>query len=930
VRRPGTLYRLVRAVFAALIAAEALYLVAMNVFLATPLFGKVINATPDVVDIHYSRAWSLYPTHITAKNLSIRASDSHVEWVLRLDDVTFDCSLFELATKKKFHALSPHGTGISFRLRMKLESPAAVPDYVAKLPVIDTLGPVSFVPSDPPYPGVWDDSKWHLFTVQLDDVVAEHVRELWINTGRFEGDARIAGGFFLRPIRRVEVGPVRIDVRQGKAEVAGRTVFEPLQAGLDFKLDSFDPRTASNSDILHGVSVSMDGSGAIPALENLPVDLGHDAQLWGPVELPRFALRLQKGVIRDGTRIDAKTSGVRGTTATHVVSVGAALHGEVTGGELNVALEVEDVDADFALKVPRATLHADAHDLDLEKPLGDLHVAVDVPEARLADARRLMDWLPKGETKPSIAGGSLVASGHGEAWRADDRVRGEVKLTGRELDLRAKDLRARGGSIVAKAEGDFKGHVGRLSVGADAPRLGVEYAGRRVVTDLEMKAETRAVNLDEGTLAVVEANAIASKLDVFGLDAAPAVHVEHLTVTAMSPRVVLADPLARLDVTAAIQGGRIPKASALRDLLPDAPALSVGDDDFGADLALAIRAHVARGAATVHARGVEVRGDKLHLGGNAEVSLSVDHWNVPKTKMGGTVRATLDHMTGGFGDDRSNDFVAEAIELHAGARDLDLAEPSLRDLDYGVRVGHAELYDARKLNTFLPSPQILAVESGSAVLTGAIETGADHKARGELDVLLARGGLRLHDTHFLGDFALRARARDIEASTDVIDLEGSSLAMRNVTVTGATTDTSAWQGDLVLQEGSLHLAGTPRLEGDFTLDARDANPLLAMLLRDTAPKFVAALTQMPHLSVSTHLVVEPKMMVVSDLFGGGGDLALRGVYVVKGDDRRAAFVVQKGPLSAGLGIGNDGAHLRLFGLRDWFDAERVTVLAGTH
>jgi hypothetical protein len=45
------------------------------------------------------------------------------------------------------------------------------------------------------------------------------------------------------------------------------------------------------------------------------------------------------------------------------------------------------------------------------------------------------------------------------------------------------------------------------------------------------------------------------------------------------------------------------------------------------------------------------------------------------------------------------------------------------------------------------------------------------------------------------------------------------------------------------------------------------------------------------------------------------------VYVVANQDRRAAFVIEKGPFSAGIRFANDGAHLRLFGLRDWFCAQ---------
>ena len=66
--------------------------------------------------------------------------------------------------------------------------------------------------------------------------------------------------------------------------------------------------------------------------------------------------------------------------------------------------------------------------------------------------------------------------------------------------------------------------------------------------------------------------------------------------------------------------------------------------------------------------------------------------------------------------------------------------------------------------------------------------------------------------------------------------------------------------------------------------------------------------------------------MLSDLFASGGNLALRGVYAVHDSDMRAAFVVQKGPFSAGVRLANDGAHLHLFGLNEWFHERRREAL----
>jgi hypothetical protein len=149
--------------------------------------------------------------------------------------------------------------------------------------------------------------------------------------------------------------------------------------------------------------------------------------------------------------------------------------------------------------------------------------------------------------------------------------------------------------------------------------------------------------------------------------------------------------------------------------------------------------------------------------------------------------------------------------------------------------------------------------------------------------------------------------------------------MRDVRITDSAEDTTAWSGDLVLQEGRFALAPTPRLSGSLTLRARDASPLLAVLLRGTLPNLIAPLAKMPELAVSTDFVVEPDELLVTNLIASGGDLSLLGTYALSGGQRHGAFLVQKGPLSAGIRMDDEGAHLRLFDLNRWYSDQRREI-----
>jgi hypothetical protein len=97
--------------------------------------------------------------------------------------------------------------------------------------------------------------------------------------------------------------------------------------------------------------------------------------------------------------------------------------------------------------------------------------------------------------------------------------------------------------------------------------------------------------------------------------------------------------------------------------------------------------------------------------------------------------------------------------------------------------------------------------------------------------------------------------------------------------------------------------------------------VIALVLGGGLPKLVAPLVAMPGLAASTHLLVEPKRLVVTDFFAAGGDTSLRGLYVVRDASALGAFVASKGPLSAGLRVDGDGVHPRFFGLGGWFEAQ---------
>lgn len=215
-RRP--IARLVVALAASVLAVALLYLAGMNVFLRTRLFRDAVSAEGGSLRVEYASAYSSWWGRIHAEGLVIRGRDSNVEWVLAIDHCDFRESFFDLL-RRRFHASHVRGTGLTFRVRQRLE--AVTPAAAMLPPVPGFLDPPRADVG--PQPAALSDADYNLWSIQLDDVVAEHVRELWVDTVRLTGDLRIEGRWFFKPLRWLDVGPATLDLRSVTARYGPET-----------------------------------------------------------------------------------------------------------------------------------------------------------------------------------------------------------------------------------------------------------------------------------------------------------------------------------------------------------------------------------------------------------------------------------------------------------------------------------------------------------------------------------------------------------------------------------------------------------------------------------------------------------------------------------------------------------------------------------
>jgi hypothetical protein len=413
----------------------------MNAFLQTRCFRRAISFSPEEFRVEYTRAYSILPGKIHVEGLSIRGSDGAVEWILKLDRCDFRVQFLDLL-HRQFHADHVRGSGLSMRLRLRLKQEEATPDVVAALPPVPGF-------SDPPYLEIGvptlppTDVEYKLWSVRLDDVDAEHVREIWIHTLRYAGDMRVRGRWLFRPVRWLEVGPATVDVNSIDISYGPTSpLFTGLRGSIETTVHPFDVRKPDGTEILRYVSLdaSLLGSAHTAELLDLiaPASLLKVTHAEGPMDL---RLLLDHGALRPGSRVSTscRESEASAGELSIYAGIGAELRVEsgseppiaqVDVGVSNLRFETRGVEL---ARASGLSIRIESRDIDLAKPsIETASFAVQIQRAQAPTVAFLRPFLPARVTMDS---GALQADGHLDGRLADERGHGQLGFTLRELSV---------------------------------------------------------------------------------------------------------------------------------------------------------------------------------------------------------------------------------------------------------------------------------------------------------------------------------------------------------------------------------------------------------------------------------------------------------------------------------------------------------------
>jgi hypothetical protein len=333
---PAGALRWARGAVAGLAAAWALYLLAANLLLNSPLSREYANRQPEKFRASWDSAWTLYPGHVRATGLKVAGHVRRTVWSVQADSARGRVALLPLLAKElRIPALAAQGVAGGATL-------------------IDVERP-----PPPRRPGGW--------TLRFDRVVADGVRHAYFNDLVLAGEGRAEAGF-VKVLRGgpMEVLPSQASFGQGVvwrdgARLAwGSNVATRFAVARHLREEAPGFRKLEKTDLAVEIDAITAGLRLVLRPGAKPVLQATD----GPGSL-RAKLDWQRGSLLPGGRFAL------------LLPVVDDLDGKVESTQARVALDVGDDDIHLAGGLSAAREHSISLDADVvvrgrAVPLADL------------------------------------------------------------------------------------------------------------------------------------------------------------------------------------------------------------------------------------------------------------------------------------------------------------------------------------------------------------------------------------------------------------------------------------------------------------------------------------------------------------------------------------------------------------------------------
>jgi len=400
------------------------YLVIANLALSTHALELFLDRMkPDRVHFAWKHAWSVVPFRVHASGFALRGEDDKLQWYIALDHatVTFAPTGF---FHKEVHMKHGVARGVSVRIRSRLDPAKVRRDFVVKMPEIPGYGdPPLEGPKKPPKPG---HRSW---SVQLDDVIADDVREVWVDDVHFTDERGHAeGGFGIHP-HRISMPPTKYVAGDMRILVGDDALASRAHGVFAISIDDLD------SKAFHGITKlrKIDARarmrtrvGDLKALSYL-IRPSH-IELAGGEGVLALEGELDHGVIAVHSHAELRSSAWRASSKRDAMSAATstifvrASSSAVFHGSMQTYDYVLYRDGVVVAKSEAVGFAYESHDLDVTKPPKRWGASIDVPTSSIPDLASLDGYV----SSALLPHGTATLRGHADFSPHVARVKFEL------------------------------------------------------------------------------------------------------------------------------------------------------------------------------------------------------------------------------------------------------------------------------------------------------------------------------------------------------------------------------------------------------------------------------------------------------------------------------------------------------------------------
>lgn len=438
--------KLLRVLGVLVLSVASLYYVGVNALLASPWGEVVLNNSPQLVQIHYTRAWTIIPLQFEVRDFQLSMQDRMVQVMITADEVHGNLHPWTLL-HQRFLATQVKADGVTMRIRPRMKKGDALEAHLGELPPI--LGYETALLDQSENANEVKAEEVQLLSLEFIDLEVSHLREVWIDRMRYTGDAQVTGGMLYEPFRRLRIDDGRLV--DAKSKLVAVEPNEVTIHSLDLRVTLPEVNTAKlDFDSFRGLMADVKLSAAAqPRFLNdylTNVSGLSTVSVSGNAGKLEVDLKVADGVVLDDAKLSYRSSRVAVKLPLVEVWGAAAVTGRAAKGRL--ALSVDISHAALKQRDGEQLVDADLFELDAVGPADltratDIDAVIKLEGGHLTALTSLNQFIPGG-AGVHFGGGSGLVEATVKLDSAPARISGELNLTASDVTVKNRSATIKG------------------------------------------------------------------------------------------------------------------------------------------------------------------------------------------------------------------------------------------------------------------------------------------------------------------------------------------------------------------------------------------------------------------------------------------------------------------------------------------------------